>query len=162
MFNKKRGLAFEEIVGVLIFLLVMAIFGLFFYGCTVSNVKKTYEEFKFSKDEIGVIKNLDFFLKSSVDRKNYGKNVLDLVLESYLDNNYDGFDTKANNYFSQIYEDWRIVIYDSDRRLKYDSNEYNGKKPGFGYGKVIAASETKIPVLKNDQIIFLRIVLTIR
>ena len=66
MSNKKGGIAIEEFTGALSFIFIAVILLLFFYGCSISNAKKEYEQFEYSKDDVQVIKNLNSFLQVSV------------------------------------------------------------------------------------------------
>ncbi len=67
MFNKK-GEAIEELRGALTFVIAMFILLLIFSSCQITKEKKKYEQFKLSKEEAQITKDLNFFLKIPVDR----------------------------------------------------------------------------------------------
>ncbi len=145
MLNKKGGIAVEEITGILVFMFVAVIALVFFYACSVSNVKEEYEELKFSKDEIEAKKALNFFLEMDVDEE---KKVYDVIIESYLNEDYEDFNDLAKNYFSQkAYDYWHLTI----DKIKYDSirdnDEYTGRFCSAG-----GSSEIDIPFINEGEL----------
>ena len=117
MYNKKGGIAVEEISGILIFMIAMVLFLLFFMGCRVSKEAQDYEAFEFSKDEIEATKALNFFLEMH-HPDDPEKKILDLIVESDLDD-VDDFmylNLKTFEYLEQLHllknpdMSWRLDI----------------------------------------------------
>ncbi|MEK0338153.1 MAG: hypothetical protein QQN41_12035 [Nitrosopumilus sp.] len=105
MFDKKAGIATEEIFGMVTFMIVAAIAVLLFFGCSVKLQTQEYTAFELQKDEIEAIKSLNFFLEMP-HPTNPEKMVMDLVVESYLsetDDAYCELDSIAREYFSTIH-----------------------------------------------------------
>jgi len=136
MSNKKAGVPVDEIRGILVYMIVAVIAMLFFYGCNVFNAKKTYEEVKISTNEFNAIKNLNYFLEIPINQE---KKVSDIIIESYVLNDYTEFDKVAREHFSKIYGDWRLIIFDNDGYIKYNSHEF-----GEISSITVAKSEAKI------------------
>jgi hypothetical protein len=110
MFNKKGGVAAEEIRGIMVFMIGMVVIMLIFYGCGISKVKTEYEEFVFSKDEIEAHKALNFFLEMPVDD---GKKMSDIIIWSSLNDDYEELGNLVENYFSQKpYKYWTLRLYE--------------------------------------------------
>jgi len=77
----KKGTAFEEFVGLGIFIFAILIGLLFLFGCRVYKDTQEYEAFEFSKDEIEATKALNFFLEMH-HPDDPEKKILDLIVES--------------------------------------------------------------------------------
>jgi hypothetical protein len=122
MYNKKGGIAVEEISGILIFMIAMVLFLLFFMGCRVSKEAQDYEAFEFSKAEIGGVKDINFFLLREHPQDSE-KLVLDLVIESYLADDYADINSEAIDFLSKNYYGWQLKI-----GTDYDSHTYNNHK----------------------------------
>lgn len=86
MFNKKGLLAVDELRGILTFMIISVILVLLFFGCQVTKSKTKYEQLKFSKDEVLVIKQLNRFLETPVNMEN---KTYDL-LAGYMKDAYKG------------------------------------------------------------------------
>ena len=146
MSNKKAGVAIEEIVGLFIytlaFVIISTIIILGFYGCNINNSQKTQEEFKVLKSGISTISNLNFFLNLPVIED---KKVMDLIVESYLNNDYNEFDTKTKEFFSEDEFCWRLVILDAD-----DSN-LNQLYNCEDYGEIITQNSVTMPIVDRDK-----------
>jgi len=143
----KKGTAFEEFVGLGIFIFAVLIGLLFFMGCRVSKEAQEYEAFEFSKDEIEAIKALNFFLEMPVDEE---RNVIDLIIESVNNGDYVNLNTIAVDHFGDLTDEckvahWRFKIFPTTR---YDSVNYNGYSHCFCISG--AGAEIEIPVIKDD------------
>ena len=155
MFNKKGGIAVEELRGALTYMIVFAIALLFFYGCNISHLREDKETFEFSRDKLYAIKTLNSFLQEPVEEEN----VADLIKDSYLNNDYDKFTDISKDYFSDLDIDGRIIIYSERGRLLYDSFDFLTQVP---YTKpILNKISTKIPVIEREPEL-LTIVLEIR
>ena len=121
MYNKKGGIAVEEISGILIFMIAMVLFLLFFMGCRVSKEAQDYEAFEFSKAEIEGAKDLNFFLLRDHPQDSE-KLVLDLVIESDIGNmrdlKYLELIKKAEEYFTQL-----DFLYNPDTSWNFDVDD---------------------------------------
>ncbi len=121
MYNKKGGIAVEEISGILIFMIAMVLFLLFFMGCRVSKEAQDYEAFEFSKAEIEGAKDLNFFLLRDHPQDSE-KLVLDLVIESDIGNmrdlKYLELIKKAEEYFTQL-----DFLYNPDISWNFDVDD---------------------------------------
>lgn len=154
MSDKKGGIAVEEITGIVIFMFAAIIAFVFFAACSVSNVKKEYEELKFSKDELEAKKDLNFFLEMDVDEE---RNVMDLIIESYSKEDYTEFDSITKEHFSDIYSDWRFIIF-SKHKTFYESR----KASAVGYVNKLVIAEEYLPVSKGaEDFEFIRVILYI-
>lgn len=80
MLNKK-GTAIEEVRGFLTFIIGTVILLLVFYGCSVSKAKQEYEQFKFSKGDLQIVKDLDYFLNIPVEDKKMSDKIIDILQE---------------------------------------------------------------------------------
>ena len=117
MFNKKGGAAIDELRGVLTYTFVFVIMLLFFYGCSIFNEKIDEQTLSISKDKILANKNLNTFLETPVVE---GKNFADLIIGSYLSNDYNEFENKAKEYFTGLDLYCRVQVYSKDDRLQYE------------------------------------------
>ena len=154
MLNKKGGIAAEEIRGILTFMFVAVIALLLFYSCSVNKAAKEYKELKFSKGEIEAAKALNFFLEIPVDEE---RKVMDLVVESYSNEDYTEFDSITKQYFSNIYSDWRLIIF-SKHKTFYESRD----ESGIRYVNSIWIAEEYLPVFKgSEDFEFIRVILYI-
>lgn len=126
MLGKKGGVAIGEVRGILTFMFVMVIAGLVFYGCAVSEAKKDYKEFQFSKEEVEITRDLNYILEKPVGQ---GKTVADLIIalteKLYLDGQrlefIENVDEDIKGYFAgyfrfMIFNDVGGCWYDSDNR----------------------------------------------
>ena len=86
MFDKKGLIAIDELRGILTFMIIAVILVLLFFGCQVTKSKTTYEQLKFSKDEVLVIKQLNRFLETPVNMEN---KTYDLLV-GYIKDAYKG------------------------------------------------------------------------
>jgi len=126
MSNKKGGVAIEEVPGLLLFIFALIVIMVFFYGCSVFSAKNTYEQFKFSKDEIKSIEALNFFLRIPIDNEedlelffddpeSKDKKILDAAVEIHLNLRQEHMDRLTNiaqEYFSKTYnQNWRLAIF---------------------------------------------------
>ena len=131
MYNKKGGIAAEEIPGIIVFIIAMVLFLLFFMGCRVSKEAQEYEAFEFSKAEIEGAKDLNFFLLRDHPQDSE-KLVLDLVIESFLsgeeeDIYYEGLNTEVLDFLSKNYYGGQLIII-GEGYTYYDSYKYNNQK----------------------------------
>ena len=124
MFNKKGGVAAEEVGGILMFMIGLVISFLLFFACTTSKIEEEYEHLEFSKDEIEAIKSLNFFLDVDVDEE---RKVYDVIKEVYSSGNYEFFNELAIGYFNQRpYDYWELTITSIEPiEPLYNSIEYN-------------------------------------
>ena len=169
MYNKKGGIAVEEISGILIFMIAMVLFLLFFMGCRVSKEAQEYEAFEFSKEELEATKALNAFLGMPVDEE---RNVMGVIIKSYQDKDYCEFDKIAREHFSEIYNDWRLTlnIESLNHYNSYDCGTLEAKCTGFDMSKchsgpssLVAESEVKLPILNEDlELTELMVLLQIR
>lgn len=151
MFNKKGGIAIEEIRGVLTFLFVAVIVTLIFYGCSVSKITREYKELKFSKEEIEATKALNFFLEMPVDEE---RKVSDVFVESYFKEDYSELEElNIEEYFSNSFRGWILYItyhYPeedwSDRREDSKTLLYSGGT----FGGTATLSWNILPILKES------------
>lgn len=117
MFNKK-GVAAEEIRGILTFVFISIIALLVFYGCSIGKIKKDYDQLQFSKDEIISSKDLNFFLEKPVDDT---RKVYDILIDSFLRNDYTQIDNIGmNEYFSNKYAAWDLTLSYKEKVLRYE------------------------------------------
>lgn len=86
MFDKNGLIAIDELRGILTFMIIVIILLLLFFGCQVTKSKTTYEQLKFSKDEVLVIKQLNRFLETPVNMEN---KTYDLLV-GYMKDAYKG------------------------------------------------------------------------
>ena len=113
----KKGTAFEEFVGLGIFIFAILIGLLFLFGCRVYKDTQEYEAFEFSKDEIEATKALNFFLEMH-HPDDPEKKILDLIVESDLDDTDDFMylNLKTFEYLEQLHllknpdMSWRLDI----------------------------------------------------
>ena len=145
MLNKKGGVAVEEIRGILTFMFVAVVLILLFYGCSVNKIKNEYRELKFSKGEIEAAKALNFFLEIDADEE---RKVMDLVVESFNNDDYGEFREIVEEHFSSKYDKWRLVIYDSKGYQKFNSHVLPSD---FELGALVASSYAQIPILNEDS-----------
>ena len=143
MYNKKGGIAVEEISGILIFMIAMVLFLLFFMGCRVSKEAQEYEAFEFSKEELEATKALNAFLGMPVDEE---RNVIDLIIESVNNGDYADLNTAAVNHFSGTYDYWLLEI------IGYDSIDYNDYvgMTGMAFIPPLPEVKTKIYGLRDN------------
>ncbi len=154
MSNKKAGIAVEEIWGILTYMVVAVIAILLFYSCSVNKAAKEYEELKFSKEGIEASKALNFFLEMPVDEE---RKVMDLVVESYSNADYTEFDSITKEYFSNIYNDWTLIIF-SKHKTFYESRG----ESAIRYVNKLAIAEDYLPVFKGaEDFEFIRVILYI-
>jgi len=123
MFNKK-GQAPNEWRGILTFMFVVVITGLFFFGCVVSTSTKENEEFQFSKEEVKVTRDLNHILGKPVGQ---GKTVADLIIELteklYVDGDHIGFIEKVDEDIEGYFAGYlRFMILIEGGGCLYDSN----------------------------------------
>ena len=150
MFNKNKkatDIAPGEYLGILVTIFVIVIFMLIFYGCSVFNAKETHEAFVISKEELEAIKDLNFFLEMPIDGE---KNVLDLVIESFNNDDYGELHNLAKEHFSKKYDNWGLIIEGISGRALYNSISYGGGSR-IQSKSVIADSEVKIPILEKEN-----------
>ena len=152
MYDKRAGIAIEEIRGMLTFVLAAIIILLFFYGCNLSKVKTDKEEFSISREEINSIRMLNNFLDRDLDSS---RSVLDMISESYESNDYAEFDQVARQYFSGLEHEWRMTIQDGGVILLYDSNTEALFK------KTIAKYSVELPITDEDDITFIEVTLQV-
>ena len=77
------------------------------------------------------------------------KNIADIIVDSYLNDEYKEFDEISKDYFSDFELNWRIRIYSKKMYLLYDSYAYAATTTT--YGPVLIQSEVKLPVLNKDS-----------
>ena len=151
MFNKKGAVPIEEISGLIIYMVVGVIIILSFYGCNINSAQKTQEKFKVSKSEISVISELNFFLNFPITED---KKVLDLIIESYINNDYSEFDKIAKNYFSKAEFGWRLSIFNPNGDTSIRVYSFHELYSDANLGGIIAQSQLTIPLLnKNPELI---------
>lgn len=142
MLKKKKGLAYGEIRGILVFLFVLVIGVFIFYGCNIININKSNEEVQVSTTEIEIIKDLNFFLEIQIDKD---RKVSDIIIESYKKNDYDEFKKIASEYFlKKRYGDWKLILSDMDNNQLFNSRDYDTFSRKSPRLKIVAESETKI------------------
>ncbi|MCH8067434.1 MAG: hypothetical protein IIC69_02520 [Nanoarchaeota archaeon] len=128
---------------------VVVITGLVFFGCVVSASTKEYEAFQLLKDEVNVIRDLNFFLEMPIDQDDQENNVLDLIIESYLSDDYNELNEIAVDHFSKDNDDWKLVLQIGNTRF-YNSVTYNGGVDSVRLYRILSQTETKIPILEED------------
>jgi hypothetical protein len=145
MYNRKAGVAIEEIVGLLVYAVAFVIICLLFYSCNVNSSKETNENLKVSKYEIGVITELNTLLNSPGTGS---KKSVDLAVESYLNNDYKEFDDKTREFFSESDFCWKLEVLDADDLNLHSL--YNCEN----YGEIIAQNSVTVPLVdKNSEVI---------
>tara|TARA_Y100000031_G_C7946770_1_gene259632 strand:- start:72 stop:557 length:486 start_codon:yes stop_codon:yes gene_type:complete len=122
MYNKKGAIAAEEVVGMLTFVFVAAVMMLVFWGCEIKKATQEYEHLEDLKFEIGGVKDINFFLLREHPQDSE-KLVLDLVIESYLADDYADINSEAIDFLSKNYYGWQLKI-----GTDYDSHTYNNHK----------------------------------
>ena len=167
MSNKKGEVAAEELRGILTFMVVTVIIMLFFFGCSISKAKTEYEQLKFSKEEIKVIKELNRFLFSETpadpDKKIYG---LILGYLEDLDKNHDwnndfvGFTNKMISVTQgRLPANRGLAILLPDGKILYDSDNYYSRKTSYVR---IYESVAILPVPRGPSgFVFVKVVLYI-
>jgi len=151
MFSKK-GTAWEEFTGALIFMVISAIVLLFFLGCSVSNAKQKYEQLTYTKKEILVIRDLNYFLEKPFDSE---RTMSDIILE-YLERasldkddpdyiKHRDFIGKMDELFKDHFsKPRRLLVIFPDGGILYDSSGfYNRRQMGFSE---IAEGVARLPV----------------
>lgn len=141
MLNKKGGVPIDELRGFLTFVFIFVVLLLFFLGCSVINTKKEYQKAEFSKSEIDVIGDLNFFLQIPVGQKK----VSDVIISSYLQNNYADLEKIATEHFSALGYSWRLAIIANGIYKTYDSYALDKAED-----VIVAQSEVRIPVLERN------------
>lgn len=141
-------------VGILFFMIAFTVFMLFFIGCSISDLEKSYEKTKTSKDEIEANRALTTFLGMTVDEEKmpiYGERKnLDLIIESYSEKDYEEINELAKSYFNEDYSYWHLKIFSN--KLVYDSIQYNRYKLRFVSEGEGSKAETKIIVKENEEL----------
>ena len=119
--NKKgQQIATEQLIAGMVFVAILVVFLLFFISCGVSNIKESHEETKSSMDEIEVDKALTGFLEMPLDEEvalEIKNKVLDVLIESYIEDNYTEFDKMCREYFSPITNNWILSIHGTENRF---------------------------------------------
>ena len=123
MFNKK-GQAPNEWRGILTFMFVVVITGLFFFGCVVATSTKEYEKFQFSKEEVEVTRDLNYILGKPVGQ---GKTIAGLIIENtqvlYVDGQHLEFIDRVNDEIKGYFAGYsRFMILNDVGGCLYDSN----------------------------------------
>lgn len=152
MFSKKAAIPAEELRGMLVYMIVAVIAILLFYGCNISNAKKSNEQEKNIEYGIDAAKELNNFLELPVGNN---KDAYSMIQESYVSKDFSGIDRMAKNFFGQKYNKWRLVISDESRNILYSylAYEINTKEP--------AKSELQVPVFALEKVEFLTISLEV-
>jgi hypothetical protein len=153
MYNKKGAMPAEEIRGILTFVFTAAIILLLYYGCSVRREQQEYDKFELVKNEFEAIKELNLFLEMPVDEE---RKVMDLAVESYLNEDYAEFDRVTQKHFSDIYDDWRLILF-IERETVYESGAASAVRIVDKFGM----AEVYLPVLKEgaEEFKFIRIIL---
>ena len=153
--NKKGGVASEEILGYLVFVLsvIFMIFG--FAACNAYDVKDKQNKLQVSTLELEATQDLTFFLKSSISNKS----AIQILEQSYKDDDYSIFQSAAEKYF-QKYSNWNLKVYERDNELfTYKTTMMAFKAPSL---KKPTEIEQKIPISIENKVIELTIVLQVR
>ncbi|MBU90394.1 hypothetical protein CMO94_02530 [Candidatus Woesearchaeota archaeon] len=141
MDNKKGSVDFGTIFGYIFYvfafifiIMIVIIFGFF-------ETKEAYEEFTYSIDEADVIGDLNIFLELDADN---GKKVLDIIVESYIDDDYTEVEKIAEAHFSETHKNWRLAVLDKNRYAAY-ARDFDS-----GISSTASQSEVQIPLLEKD------------
>ena len=148
MFSKKAAIPAEELRGMLVYMIVAVIAILLFYGCNISNAKKSNEQEKSMEQGIEAAKKLNNFLEIPLGNN---RDVYSMVQEAYDSKDFSGMDRMAKDFFGQKYNKWRLVISDESKNILYSylAYEINTKEP--------AKSEMQVPVFDMGKMQFLTI-----
>lgn len=152
MFSKKAAIPAEELRGMLVYMIVAVIAILLFYGCNISNAKKSNEQEKSMEQGIDVAKELNNFLEVPIGNN---KNVYSIVQEAYGSKDFSGIGRMAKDFFGQKYNKWRLVISDESKNILYSSSA------SAESAKESAKSEMQAPVFDMEKVEFLTISLEV-
>lgn len=152
MLSKKAAIPAEELSGMLVYMIVAVIAVLLFYGCNISNAKKSSEQEKNMEQGIDAAKELNSFLEIPIGNN---EDVYSMVQEAYGSKDFSGIDRMAKDFFGQKYSKWRLAISDESRNILYSylAYEINTKEP--------AKSELQVPVFEMGNVKFLTISLEV-
>lgn len=152
------------IVAAVTLLFLFIVFGLFETG----NVRSMVINAENAKQEIDGVDNLIMFLKTPVDDVN---NVEDLLIQSYINSDFEGLRNIAEQYFKPLYEEpkksWRLKITEQPKDNEVDS-ELKGDnfKQCEGLRTLLANCKritiiavVKLPI-KNDGVNYLELELS--
>ena len=152
MYNKKGGVAINEIRGILTYMFVAVIAILIFYGCNVNAVTKKSEKAEDLTEEIEATKALNLFLKSPVDEDT---KVSEFIVELYIENSFEGSDRSKIEKLDETISEFlantninaNIIIFDIDNNREL----YNSRT--FGSGRIVEVSESKIAVSLDPKLV---------
>ncbi len=145
--SNKKGFAPDEWFGIIFLVLGLVFFGLIFISCSAAITKQKYEQSQSSKTEFEAIKELNVFLEmpyiDAADpefQQAQGKKAVDVIIKKYLDVDFsqgDNFDVFVNNHFSQIFDKFRLAVYDKGIR---GAGSWSYQSSNLGYGELVEAS----------------------
>lgn len=149
MWNKKAtDIAPGEWTGIITSIVVITLFSVVFVGCTAFFSTQSHKLFIASKVEIEAIKELNNFLELPIDQE---KSVLDLIIESFNDDEYSELHNLAKEHFSKKYDNWGLVVKGFRGTTLYNSISYGGDLLNMRLIPVIAYSEIKLPILEKEN-----------
>ena len=152
MFSKKAAIPAEELRGMLVYMIVAVIAILLFYGCNISNAKKSNEQEKSLEHGIDAAKELNNFLEIPIGNN---RDVYSMVQEAYGSKDFSGIDRMTKDFFGQKYNKWRLVISDENKNILYSYLAYEINT------KELAKSELQVPVFDMEKVQFLTISLEV-
>ena len=147
MRNKKAGFPADELFGTTRWLFVLVVALLFFYGCSVFDLKKTSNQITDSENDLDAAKSLNYFLGFPVNDQN---SILDLIGESYKSGNYGEFNKMQREYFSGKYVYWKLIISDKNDNVLYESNEFKSSMSLSGQVSKFSESEVNAFVIDKE------------
>lgn len=163
MLDKKGGIAVEEISGILIFVFVAFVVLLFFYGCIVTSIKKDFEEFKFSRDEIEIVKELNYILEKPIG---VNKTVSDLIIEVFEEDYPSLDDNKIYSEMGKIEQDYfprysRLAISLPTAEIGDLTFLYNPSRMGewVEFGSELPIGSVILPVPKEEGFWYIEVLM---
>jgi len=141
VFKAKKGLfASDELAGllVLMFVAIIAIFA--FYIGNVLDQSKKQKQVEVSLDDLNVDYNLVSFLHFKYDED---KTIVDLISESYLNNDYEKLRDVSNKFFAGIY---------NEKGISYDLIIEDRSINSINFVGLIIQSSVQIPTMAEKVI----------
>jgi len=151
LFKAKKGVAVDDFFSLLFVVIVFVIFILVF---AVFNTNKDNEAKKSIEEKIDKIDgnyNLLQFLRTPIDDKD---NVADLVVESYLNDDFDEFRDTADNFFNDIYEPnwWKLQLDFPDGTTKSFGGYGAFSTPQHTCVNRVLIAKTDIPLINFESL----------
>ena len=109
MLNKKAAIPANAIRGIIFYSFVAIIGILIFYGCNIQKAKEAYAEVKVATEEFNAIEDFNRFFEMPLNQE---MRIIEIIEQSYFNNDYDKLDETARDYFSSKNYGWKFTIID--------------------------------------------------